>query len=460
MFKKIAVFFAAVFVFMVSCAAPLIKSYAYGDITSVNNYLSYIGVSNPSEWLSGHKYIYFTFNTFDDWNNRNQVNGVYFSISDSSYNNGNYYINYASNNLVFRPTSLNSYVDCTCATDSNSNMFSRSFYAIQFDFTNNTFTAVKSDGSNAYLDSRNEVYTGTFDNFQTNFTEYAPQTLSLAVSFNPTLTGDVSMNETINGKDYSSKSLDLVVSNNGSDAQFLMCIVPTGGGLTFPTSTMENNKGFIGNPTFVYVTDEWSTFNVPTGQTSILAGCAWRAVPSGYQNQTYHILWSSMNLQANTSYDAIVYACLNPDSVSTNAGMGGFAMRGGYSVTSDLQDVQEVYRSTFTMSQPPTFNQNIVDEAGTGHAWNPNIDNSNLFTGAAAYKDDLGNITIRGQYGSNNGGANYTVWEDSNVGITNLFGNYFNFLNTVFGFFPSIWQAVITVGLITLVIVGILKAVS
>lgn len=254
---------------MISCAAPMLSSYAYGDLSSVNNFLSYIGVGTPSEWLEGHKYIYFTFETYDDWNQRNQTNAVYFSITDQQYNTGNYYIEYQNNILLFRSPNAQSTQDCTCATDSSSNMFSRSFYGIYFNFNDNTFRASYFDSSNAYLDSRNEVYSGTFTDFETNLLEYAPQTLSLSFSFRPSMSGNVSRSETINGKEYTSNTLDVYVTNNGSDAQWLLAILPSGQSLTFPESTLENNQGFLGSPTFVYVTDEFSTFNIANGQTSI-----------------------------------------------------------------------------------------------------------------------------------------------------------------------------------------------
>lgn len=435
----------------------MFSSYAYGDISSVNNFLSYIGVGTPSEWLEGHKYIYFTFETYDDWNQRNQTNGVYFSLTDQAYNTGNYYIEYQNNILLFRCPNAQSTQDCTCVTDSNANSFSRNFYGIYFNFNDNTFRAAYYDSSNAYLDSNNEVYSGTFTDFETNLSEYAPQTLSLSFSFRPSMSGAVSRSETINGKEYTSNTLDVYVTNNGSDAQWLLAILPSGDNLTFPESTLENNQGFLGSPTFVYVTDEFSTFNIANGQTSIYAGCAWRAIPSGYSNQPYHILWSSIDLKANTSYDLVCYGALNPDSIITNAASGGgFNMRGNFSVTSDLSTVEEVYRSTFTISDPAVFDPNIIDEAGTGHAWNPNADNSHLFTNAAAYRDDNGNLIIRG---FSNGGVDYTAWSDTipDTSLTQATTNVFSFVASFFKLLPASWGAMIFMGISAIVVVAIIK---
>lgn len=296
-----------------------------------------------------------------------------------------------------------------------------------------------------------------FTDFDTNIPDIHLVDLDLSFRFDPTLSGEVSRTTTLNGKTYTSNTLDLYVTNNAESAQFLMCILPRGESLTFPTSTLSNNMGFNGNPVFVYVSDEWSGFNFGLIGQQNYSPCSWHPIPAGFVNQHFIIDWSQMLLTANTNYDVVIYAALNPDTEQ----MGDIASPGGhpnYSISSDLEDVQEVFRSSFTILDPAEFNPNYVDERGQSHPWNPNADNTELFNISSAYKDDNGNIYIKGQVGS---GANSTFLSDPLGGIDinpqAAFGSYFKLMSGVLVSFPPMYQLMIYMGLVTLFVIAVIK---
>ena len=378
----------------------------------------------------------------------------------NSGNNNAIYCEYANNILIIRGN-LNysdiGYYYGDSATGS-SHLWSYGCYAFQLDFNTNTGYALLEDGTKSL--SWRGITDFTFTNFETDWDGYSEfKPLDLDISFKPTLSGTISRNTVIDGKDYTSKTLDMYVTNNGNDAQFAMFIVPKGDNITFPEHLIEDNQGFIGNPVFVYVSDEWSSFNVGLLGNSVYSPCSWHTVPKGFQNQLYSISWTQMMLQANTEYDCVVYACVNDTAVQTNTS-SQWEMRPVYTVSSSLGEVEEIYRSTFSISDPAEFNPNYVDEAGTSHPWNPQADNSNLFNVASAYRDDNGNVVIKGQ--STNGGFDLFSPDisEGSVNINNTFGSFFGFFTSIFGFLPSPWIGLITLGLSAIVIAAIIKKVT
>lgn len=458
MFKKFCIFMAAVFTMLISCAGPIMtRVHAADDFPTT---LEDLKIKNESPALVDNCHYAFA-NTYSTVNNEVKTGAILVRLNDIYLND--IYCEYSNNIFILRSNNGDPLFEFFVFYDSwGIHSYTRSASAVQFDFNDNVVYALDSDLNYIRLSGYDSNITSCqFGNFDTNFEEYAPNenSLSLDVSFKPTLSGIISRKQTIDGKEYTSTTLDMYISNNGSDAQFAMFIVPSGGSVTFPSTNL-NNSGF--NPegvVYAYIADEWSTFNYGFVGSQIQAPCTWHSVPSGYTNQLYSIPWNQMDLTANTNYDCVVYACLNDDMTQINNVSNGWNMRGTFSVTSNLNDVQEIYRSSFSITDPATFNPDSINESGASHSWNQNTDNNALFNSSSAYRDDNGNIVIRGQ---TSGGNNVltSFWDNSNFSINGMFGQYFMFLNGVFMFFPSPWQAIFTCGLITLVIIGIIKAVT
>ena len=285
----------------------------------------------------------------------------------------------------------------------------------------------------------------------------------ISFEFSPTMSGTVSRKQTINGESFTSDSLNMYVSNSGSDGQFAMFIVPTGQSVTFPEDLTENNAGFTSSPLYAYIADEWITCTVNGLLPSMLANmsqlyapCAWHTILGGTIDQTYYIPWEHMNLQANTSYDIVCYGAPNGDTASTNT---AYEANAGalYSVTSDLTDVTEIYRSTFTITDPALYNPDSAN--GFSHPYDGTQDMSSLFNVSNIAKDENGNLIIRGQNTGSYSNINYNV-TGAKLNPSQAFGQFFPFFTTVLGYFPSQWVVMITIGISCIVVIGIIKAVT
>ena len=282
----------------------------------------------------------------------------------------------------------------------------------------------------------------TITDWGTSFDYLPPNPLNLTFSFAPSMSGTVSRQQTISGHNYTSDTLDLTVTNNGSSAQWAMFIVPHSESITIPALQWDNSKIWTGPSIFTYVKDEWCFDHFePVGSfdvdTTTFMPSALHFISAGDTN-SYNISWSSMKLQANTSYDVVCYGALND--------------RGDSAVSfSNTYTYEEVYRSNFTITDPAIFNP---DNSGDGgYSWDNDTDNSSLLSMKKATQDNFGNFYVNypdNSYTSINASVNTDV----------AFGSFFRFFRQVLSFFPSSWITIITIGLSSIVAIGIIKAVS
>lgn len=455
--KKFFIIVAAIITMMMACAGPIMTRVHAADDFPLS--LAELKIKNESPSIVDNCHYAFA-NTYSTVNNEVKTGAILVRLNDIYLND--IYCEYSNNIFILRSNNGDPLFDFFVFYDSwRFHSYTRSASAVQFDFNDNVVYALDSDLNYIRLSGYDSNITSCqFGNFETNFDEYSPVELDLDVSFKPVLSGEISRSQNIDGKEYTSKTLDMIIKNNGSNAQFAMFIVNKGENITFPESSLQNNQGFEGNPVYCYVSDEWSSFTVGLLGSAVYAPCAWHTIAAGY-NQTYSIYWEQISLEANHEYDVVVYGCVNDQAIQTNTSTQ-WEMRPVYTVTSSLDDVQEVYRSTFTISDPAEFNPNFIDEGGSVHPWNPNSDNSSLFNASSAYRDDNGNIVIKGQ--TSNGGFN--VFSDfsgisvQNMNVNNVFGDTFKFFTSILGFFPPVWIALITVGLSAIVTIAIIKKVT
>lgn len=454
MVKKVFIIIAAIITMMMACAGPLMtRVHAADDFPTT---LEALKIKNESPGLVNNCHYAFC-NTYVLVNNESKTGAIVVRINDTFLDK--VYCEFSNNIFILRSKDFSNAFDIFVFYDSwGFNSYNRSAAAIQFDFNNNSVYALDADSNYIQISGYDSSVTSCqFGNFETNFDEYSPVELDLDVSFKPVLSGEISRSQNIDGKEYTSKTLDMIIKNNGSNAQFAMFIVNKGENITFPESSLQNNQGFEGNPVYCYVSDEWSSFTVGLLGSAVYAPCAWHTIAAGY-NQTYSIYWEQISLEANHEYDVVVYGCVNDQAIQTNTSTQ-WEMRPVYTVTSSLDDVKEVYRSTFTISDPAEFNPNFIDEGGSVHPWNPNSDNSGLFNASSAYRDDNGNVVIKGQ----TGGGNNIFTADLNTQNINsnvLFGDTFKFFTSFLGQCPPVWVAILTVGLSAIVVVAIVKKVT
>jgi hypothetical protein len=336
----------------------------------------------------------------------------------------------------------------------------KNFHELVFDSNNNKLYLYDSNHnlctSYMFLDSNILSTDFIYYDLITNIFDIVPSNpLNLSISFEPDLSGTVSRTSVHNGKEYTSTTLDLHVTNNGDDAQFSMFIVPSGDDITFPDSIITNNQGFIGSPVYAYVTDEWLAFSVAGFQGNALyAPCVWHTVPSGYVNQIYHIPWNHMSLDKSISYDVVVYACSN---TITGVEKG---------VDADLSDVVEIYRSTFTITDPAAYDPS--GDAFGDHPWNPDEDHTSLWNTSSAFRDDNGNVVIKGQTRE---GGGYVLTEKGFVTLDTFssssmsssirrgFDNFLGFVNYIFNRLPGDLSTIYKYGYLSVVVLCIIKAV-
>ena len=315
--------------------------------------------------------------------------------------------------------------------------------SISIDFSTNTIVNVNnSNFSDAWAKNLTNYYSmqnGTMDfgeTFDTNIPELTPpDPLDLSFTFSPNLSGAIQRSNTIDGKSYTSDTLDFTVTNNGNAAQFAMFIVPHGVSVDIPASTtFENNAGFNGSPTFALVTEEWTKIKSGFFGENVYMASAWHTVGAG-DSMTYYIPWTAMNLQKSTMYQVVIYAMnIDDDSV----------------VSAQLWDAVEYYRSSdFLMIDPAIYMDNSKQNGV--YSYNGNQDMSGLFNTASAYHDDNGNLHIESQ---NNGNA------ISNINMNQIFGSFFSFFAAILGYFPSVFLTMIMLGLSAIIIIAIVKAVT
>ena len=302
--------------------------------------------------------------------------------------------------------------------------------------------------------------------------------MDIDVEFNPQLVGEVTRTEIIDGRSFTSDNLEMTITNNTSKkVQFFMSFVYTGQECVFPT--MSNNatfeelkKGYTNNSIYTYVTDEW----LGMSQSSIISSLpnlsqnfgyspsAWHTIQP-HDTETYNIPWEAMKLAKNTNYDCVVYACWNNvDLQGTN--YSGVSVSGvTEAVDLMLDDIVEVYRSSFTMKDPAKFNPNTEGV----HAWDNTEDNSDYFNKVKAYTDKNGNLIIKDQiYDSNGnfiGGNGYT--EKSNFesnsntkNFRNSYNSFIGFVSYIFNRFPADVKNIYKYSFLGICVLGIIKKVT
>ena len=219
---------------------------------------------NNSQYTSGEYFLYF--------------NSYYYVNNGQQYRMRNVFFHFDSGNVTFE----NDVLEVTGISQRTSEVldYNRLAYettasprtdndvnisSFKVDFANHRAWYTKSGESTQYSHTF-FVYSETnpagqvFDwyDIYTNITEMntAPS-LNLSVVFTPTMSGAVTRTGTNNGHEVEYKYLDMQVTNNGDNAQWAMFIVPTGQSISFPADLLNTPQGFIGSPTFAYITDEW-----------------------------------------------------------------------------------------------------------------------------------------------------------------------------------------------------------
>lgn len=317
--------------------------------------------------------------------------------------------------------------------------------------------------------------------------EAAQSALNVNVIFSPELTGAFNRTVTDRGQKVTLDEFSFTVENNSKfDVQYLMAIYRDGDSflpfnsdpLAAQTDTTFNGKTFTGSAVYVYVKDEW--LYLPHGQQGIITGYApssWHKVSSG-TSDSVSINFNQLKLTQYTNYNICVYAVrndLNYVTPFTNLNTFQYPACNDYHI--ELDNMQKVYASTFTIVNPATFDPNNNENS---YAYDE--DDRLLFNRANGYIDDNGEIVIdkvdtnqwvnagndpddpwRGWDSDNDAWESYyknqnTVSSDIDQ-LSNNFSSFFKFVNKVFSYFPKNYQNIIMLGLTSIVVLAVIKVV-
>lgn len=302
--------------------------------------------------------------------------------------------------------------------------------------------------------------------------------LNVSVNFDPEMSGDFQRREIINDKIVTIDTLNFSVTNNSKfSIQYLVAIVgqndefyiaPENLGFSHP-----NGRTYSGNPSYVYVSDEW--IYLPSGSskqsiTSTYAPSSWHYVDKG-DTDTVTVRFNQMKLDIGVIYNVYVYAIKNTNDGVCVIGTNHDSWQYNQDYVLNFAEAQVVYNSEFTCSNPAEFDSNSNDGS---YAYDGD---TSLFNRANGYIDENGNVVIDRIdtdsliSGSDSWGSKYdsNAWDvyyskqnsvssDLNQ-LSNNFSSFFRFVNKTFGYFPKNYQSVISLGLTSLVVLGIIKVV-
>lgn len=460
------------------------------DFTDVDTILSHCNVSNRPF------YFYYVSMSQSDYNN--YLSGGSYSLSfhfyslasSSAVTDNDYFIRFYSPNMMYSNFRYDSSTSKFYNFDSENTSYCDFLYFKQtgsiLDFYAymdiSSYYKNYSDGNYYYFQYTNIPDFPLFYDY-----EASQSALNVNVTFSPELTGAFNRTVTDRGQKVTLDEFSFTVENNSKfDVQYLMAIYRDGDSfLPFETDplvaqldTTFNGKTFSGSAVYVYVKDEW--LYLPHGQQGIITGYApssWHKVSSG-TSDSVSINFNQLKLTQYTNYNICVYAVrndLNYVTPFTNLNTFQYPSCNDYHI--ELDNMQKVYTSTFTIINPATFDPNNNENS---YAYDE--DDRLLFNRANGYIDDNGEIVIdkvdtnqwvhagtdpndpwRGWDDDNNAWDVYyknqnTVSSDIDQ-LSNNFSSFFKFVNKVFSYFPKNYQNIIMLGLTSIVVLAVIKVV-
>lgn len=461
-------------------------------------------ISTVKKYYSNYDASYFTnfyycvYLTPDEFNKYSSGSSYNFSIkcifTDSSdiTNSTNFYILNKTRltvNLLF--SSSNNFSLSTGIDDHYDKYFI--YYKNTGSFVDENTSSIKyifiGDDRINYCD--NNIYYYQYSNIE-NFPlfydyEAAQSAMNVNVTFSPEFNGEISRTVKANGTTTTLETFNMTVTNNSKfNIQYLMAIYPStdyfspfqndpGIAGSWAAST-PNGKTYVGNPTYVYVKDEW--IYLPHGEQGVITGYApssWHYLNSGATDDVT-INFNQLKLDSTMIYEVSVYAVRNDyDYVSPYTDLASFQWGSDYCI--DSTGCERVYYSVFRLLNPATFNPNNNEGS---YAFD--VDDTLLFNRANGYIDENGEVVID-RVDTNhllNAGTDpddpWRGWNDDDSAwevynknqntvssdisqLSNNFGSFFRFINKVYSYFPKNYQTTIILGLTAVVVIAILKVV-
>lgn len=315
--------------------------------------------------------------------------------------------------------------------------------------------------------------------FCLNGTKIDVNALNVSVEFNPELSGNIDRSETLaNGVvTYQDLFNFNVINNSRRNIQWYMAIVEQGYNVNFysPAGIIDmGERGadlteYNSSIKYIYLYNEDvyllkdSAFYMDAHVQSSL-----HQVAAGSESGLNLVKWDMLDLQRDHNYDVVVYAMFN-DADKASFVYGSTLYNMWVAQPAEFDNIQEVYRSTFSVKNPATYNKD--SKIGGAVANNSDTDINGLTKELYGYSDydDTGTpTTIWGNYtygrdvGPSFSGNYYTPSSSSGrfgqlMSLTNGALGYFT---AVLKLFPANCYQVFLLGFTALIIVAIIKKVT
>lgn len=327
-----------------------------------------------------------------------------------------------------------------------------------------------------YYDNRYQNWSLT--GYKTNMPCFEEGAAGLEFSVTPDLNGVYTRSGSSDGIYYTADTFAVTVDNIGDvDMMYCWAIVPHNTNFLPYYSAPQyhdykkavDEKRFYNTaPTFLYFCDEW--VNIPAGINdstfaTVLTPSSWHKIPAGGHVDTF-VQFNQVNLRAGFEYDLVGFGVPLADGGVYATYLDSYYFP-GMTAVDFVSDTQQYYSSTFTITDPATFDSS---NRGFGsYAWDDEqlYKNTDWTMKTYGFKDEEGNTVIQENKTTDfNLSAHPAQGFDYNSGGRNKFDsltsstdNFFAACARVLSYFPADCYMILSLGLAALVAIAIFKGV-
>lgn len=365
-------------------------------------------------------------------------------------------------------------------TTQNYESLSTSCKTLIFDSNNHTVTLTNGNGDKelCYGSLHNEILEVDFD---LGDLTYNPDAMNVSVEFHPELSGSIDRSETLPSGVVTYQDLFNfnVINNSNKGIQWYMAIVEEGYNIMFHQPAGIADSGEYGaditeySPSIKYIYLHTEDVYLLKNSAFYMDGhvqSSLHQVAAHSESGLNLVKWDMVNLEKDKNYDVVVYAMFN------NADKASFV----YGLTlynqwvaqpPEFDNIQEVYRSTFSLTNPASYNPNSKIGGAIANDSDSDINGiTKNLVGYSDYDDDGNPTTVWGNYtygrdiGPSYNGSYYSSGSSGSAGrfgqLMSLTSGAFGFFAAVLKLFPSSIYQVFILGFTALIIVAIIKKVT
>lgn len=333
------------------------------------------------------------------------------------------------------------------------------------DYTDIIYSTITNSLYFCRSDKQFTKFNGVFNYIESDLTDFTDK-LDVQVGFSPTLQLNIDRSSIdSNGNSYMGQDLKMKVLNNSSKPiQFQMYIQPYVNG-----ELSDRIFQLYREPDFFYSYNLTNGSDFATG--SIIKMCKpvkWFYLKPGDKFEQV-IQWSQLPLESLGHYQCVVEAVFNPYDMATEAFCNNDSGCDMYVI--NKENIEVVYSQEFSVIDlfdvpynPDNKANGILpnfsdyDRELLDKQWNSYYDENNTFHGSSGNlitdKDSWYNNPVLPSY---NNDVYFENPDSNNYDLSSQASGYFSMVRTVLSFFPSWFWSMFSFGLLSLIIIGILK---